>query len=93
MAIVLKTQNSDAESVKIYPLVPLREGVIFPLTEAVLTFGRPVSIAGINDAAQKEMRICFVSQKNRTIKNPESKDIYSVGTICKNIKTLPVNNE
>ena len=93
MAIVLKSQNSDAESVKIYPLVPLREGVIFPLTEAVLTFGRPASIAGINDAAQKEIRICFVSQKNRAIKSPEVKDIYSVGTICKIIKTLPVNNE
>ncbi len=93
MAIVLKSRKGSSGSIKIAPLVPLGEGVIFPETDAVLTFGRPTSIADINQAVETGLKICFVSQKNTKTKNPKMPDLYSVGTLCRVIKTLPVNNE
>jgi len=94
MAILLKSQKPLSNSISIVPLVTLREGVIFPQTEAVLTFGRPISISGINSAIQKNSKVCFVSQKTPKIKNPDpKKDIYTIGTLCRVVKALPVNNE
>jgi len=49
MAILLGPQNKSKPE-KTVPLVPLREGVVFPHTEAVLTFGRPRSNAGVEAA-------------------------------------------
>ncbi|MEN8253734.1 MAG: hypothetical protein ABFQ62_05170, partial [Patescibacteria group bacterium] len=31
------------------PVIPIREGVLFPSTESILTFGRSVSIAAIKN--------------------------------------------
>jgi ATP-dependent Lon protease len=94
MAILLKSRKPNANTINIVPLVTLREGVIFPQTEAVLTFGRPQSISGVTSAVENNSKICFVSQKYPKTKEPDPKnDIYSVGTLCRVIKTLPVNNE
>ncbi|MBU1071056.1 endopeptidase La, partial [Patescibacteria group bacterium] len=75
------------------PLITLKEGVIYPQTEAILAFGRDTSIAGINIAVKTNSLVCFVSQKSITIENPQINDLYQVGTVAEIIKTLPVNNE
>ena len=31
------------------PVLPIREGVLFPQTESVLTFGRSLSLAALNN--------------------------------------------
>jgi ATP-dependent Lon protease len=94
MAILLKSRKPNPNTINIVPLVTLREGVIFPQTEAVLTFGRPQSISGVTSAVENNSKICFVSQKNSKTKDPDpKKDLYSIGTLCRIIKTLPVNNE
>ncbi len=91
MSDILKT--NDAEPVQFFPFIGLKEGVIFPDTEAVLTFGKPASINGITDAAKRELDVCFVSQKDPKVTATNAADYYQVGTICKIIKTLPVNDE
>lgn len=75
------------------PFIGLKEGVIFPETEAVLTFGKPLSIAGINNAFQNNEEVCFVSQKDSKITASGLEDYYLVGTVCRIVKTLPVNEE
>jgi ATP-dependent Lon protease len=75
------------------PFIGLREGVIFPETEAVLTFGRPSSIAGINSAVSNNQEVCFVSQKDSKVNAVDLEDYYTVGTVCQIVKTLPVNEE
>jgi ATP-dependent Lon protease len=75
------------------PFIGLREGVIFPDTEAVLTFGRPASIAGINSAAANNQEVCFVSQKDSKANAVGLDDYYLIGTVCQIVKTLPVNEE
>jgi ATP-dependent Lon protease len=75
------------------PFIGLKEGVIFPETEAVLTFGKPLSIAGINNAYSNNDEVCFVSQKDAKASAKTLSDYYLIGTVCRIVKTLPVNEE
>ena len=93
MAIVLTPPKKPEGNIRILPLITLKEGVIFPDTEAILTFGRPASINGVTDAVSSNSEVCFVSQKSNKITDPKPENLYSVGTICQIIKTLPVNDE
>lgn len=58
-----------------------------------MTFGRPASINGVNEAVKSGSDVCFVSQKNQKINDPKPENLYQIGTICQVIKTLPVNEE
>src|SRR5258706_10167046 len=91
--MVKNVSNQDFSQAKLIPFIGLREGVIFPDTEAVLTFGRPASITGISEAYANDQEVCFVSQKDAKATANGVEDYYSVGTVCKIIKTLPVNDE
>ncbi|MEK7525209.1 MAG: endopeptidase La, partial [Patescibacteria group bacterium] len=91
--IVLTPPKKPEGNIRILPLITLKEGVIFPDTEAILTFGRPASINGVTDAVSSNSEVCFVSQKSNKITDPKPENLYSVGTICQIIKTLPVNDE
>src|SRR3989344_377266 len=93
MAIVLTPPKKPEGNIRILPLITLKEGVIFPDTEAILTFGRPASINGVNEAVQNNSEVCFVSQKSSKISEPKPETLYAVGTICQVVKTLPVNDE
>ncbi len=64
-----------------YPVIALREGVVFPHTDAVLTFGRPRSSAGIQAAFAADKQAVFVAQR-QPVTNPEPQDLYEVGTLC-----------
>ncbi|HEX9007910.1 MAG TPA: endopeptidase La, partial [Patescibacteria group bacterium] len=87
------TAQNDQNQILFFPFIGLKEGVIFPDTEAVLTFGRPASINGITEAARHNQDVCFVSQKDSKANATSAEDYYQVGTVCKILKTLPVNDE
>ncbi|MFC1627170.1 endopeptidase La [Patescibacteria group bacterium] len=92
MAILLgPIQKRKSE--KTVPLVPLRDSVVFPNTETVLTFGRPKSSAGVEAAFRSDRLIVFVTQKNPKISNPKKSDIYSIGTLCTLERILKTNGE
>ncbi|MBU1084781.1 MAG: endopeptidase La [Candidatus Beckwithbacteria bacterium] len=92
MAILLRQNQTKSQS-KTLPLVPLREGVVFPHTEVVLTFGRPKSTAGIEAAFRSDRLIVFVAQKNPKVSEPELKDIYQIGTLCSLERIYKTNGE
>lgn len=75
------------------PLITLREGVIYPRTEVILAFGRTHSIAGIKRALNNHQTVCFLSQKKKSTESPQASDLYTVGTMCRIVKILPVNDE
>jgi ATP-dependent Lon protease len=79
--------------VNLVPLITLKEGVIYPQTEAILAFGRETSIIGIKMAVENRSLVCFVSQKTKIKENPQVTDLYQIGTVAEIIKTLPVNKE
>ncbi len=89
----VNNQAGELPKTQLVPFIGLKEGVIFPDTDAVLTFGRPASISGINEAFNHNQDVCFVSQRDPKATPNGSLDYYSVGTVCRIIKTLPVNDE
>src|SRR3989338_1152924 len=93
MAIVLTPLKKPEGNIRILPLIHLKEGVIFPDTEAILNFGRPASINDVNGAVSNNSEVCFVSQKSTKTIEPKPENLFDVGTICQVIKTLPVNDE
>ncbi len=68
---------------KIIPIATIRDGVIFPHIETVLSFGRPTSIAAIEAAYKTDQLICFFTQKNPRVENPQLNEIYQIGTLAK----------
>jgi ATP-dependent Lon protease len=92
MAILLGPQRKQSIQ-KTVPLVPLREGVVFPHTEAVLTFGRPKSNASIEAAFKTDRLIVFVAQKDSKVSTPSVKDIYRLGTLCSLERIYKTNGE
>jgi ATP-dependent Lon protease len=67
---------------KLYPLMPLRDLVIFPHMVAPLVVGRKKSIAALEDAMEKKTDILLVTQKKSKIDDPESEDLYEYGTLA-----------
>jgi ATP-dependent Lon protease len=92
MAILLGPHQKSRPE-KTVPLVPLREGVVFPHAEAVLTFGRPRSNAGVEAAFRSDRLIVFVTQKDPQVSVPKLSDIYKVGTLCSLERILKTNGE
>ncbi|HEX9776661.1 MAG TPA: endopeptidase La [Geopsychrobacteraceae bacterium] len=64
-----------------YPLLPLRDIVIFPHMVAPLFVGRPQSIAALEQATSQNNRIFLSAQIDPKTDNPAQDDIYAVGTI------------
>lgn len=89
MAILINTSDKQ----KVLPVVPIRDGVIFPHTDTVLTFGRPKSIAAIEAAFNHDKTICFVMQKDAKINEPKPEDLYEIGTIGQIDRMLKTEGE
>ncbi len=66
---------------KIIPIIPIRDGIIFPNTDSVLTFGRPKSLAALESSFAHERVVGFVLQKNSKLNEPTTGDLYNVGTL------------
>lgn len=64
------------------PVIPIRDGIVFPHTESILTFGRPKSLAALESAFAGERIVCFVLQKNPRQNDPDPEDLYSMGTVA-----------
>lgn len=74
--------NESIESTnKILPVVPIRDGIVFPGTEMILTFGRQRSVAAIEAAYNSGKRVVLVMQRNSNINDPNPSDMYETGSI------------
>jgi ATP-dependent Lon protease len=81
MPIILSSKNEETE--KIYPVVSIRDGVVFPSTESVLTFGRPRSLAAVEQAMRQNKELLILMQKDPRIDKPRPEDLHLVGTVVK----------
>src|SRR4029077_9852546 len=73
--------HADKLSEKLVPVIPIRDGIVFPHTESILTFGRPKSLAALESAFAGERVVCFVLQKNPRQNDPTPQELYEMGTI------------
>lgn len=77
----------------VLPVVPIREGVLFPSTESVLTFGRPLSILAIQESVRSQNLVVLLTQKKMSQDDPSPADLYEVGTLAVVERTLKTDDQ
>jgi len=92
MAILPRSLQRTSQEM-IIPLVPLREVVIFPFNEVVLSFGRQKSIAGVESAFAGNKLVAIATQRDARIEDPQEKDLYRTGVLCRIERLLKTNGE
>ena len=65
----------------LYPILPLRDIVVFPHMIVPLFVGREKSVNALEDVMKDDKQILLVAQKNATQDDPTTADIYGLGTI------------
>lgn len=83
-----QVKKLDKPEPTIFPLVALREGVLFPHTESVLVFGRPQSKSALKATEKTHNHVIIVAQKDGGVEDPTTDDLYQVGTLAKIERTL-----
>jgi len=73
-----------------YPLMPLRDIVIFPTMVLPLFVGRPFSIKAVEESARGDKLIFLVLQKEKETEEPSAEDLHSVGIIAHIIRVVPI---
>lgn len=77
----------------VLPVVPIREGVLFPSTESVLQFGRPLSVQAIQDSMTSQNLVILLTQKKSNQEDPGPTDLYEVGTLAVVERTLKTDDQ
>lgn len=65
----------------LYPVLPLRDIVVFPHMIVPLFVGREKSVRALEDVMKDDKQILLVTQRNASQDEPTTDDIYSIGTI------------
>ena len=64
-----------------YPMVPIRDVVIFPSTKVAFKIGRPSSVRALEEAMTGDRDIFLATQHDATIDEPNAEQIYKIGTL------------
>jgi len=73
---------------KDFPMLPLRDVVVYPQLVIPLFVGRDKSISSIEEANNGDKKILLVAQKTAGQDEPEIKDLYKVGTVASILQML-----
>jgi ATP-dependent Lon protease len=65
----------------VFPVLPLRDIVVFPHMIVPLFVGREKSVKALEDVMREDKQIMLVTQKNAGQDDPGPADLYSIGTL------------
>ena len=83
------TRNRQGEPRgSVYPLMPLRDIVVFPYMITPLFVGRQKSINALEEALRRDKNIFLAAQKQAKLNDPAPDDVYEVGTLASIIQLL-----
>src|SRR5258708_32299256 len=71
-----------------YPVLPLRDIVVFPHTIAPLFVGRKKSILALEEATRSDTFILLAAQKNASDDDPSTEALYESGTLASGLQLL-----
>ncbi len=81
-------ETDENTSQKVFPILPVRNMVMFPKIVIPITAGREMSIKLLEEAQKNNETIGILSQNNSTIESPTLQDLFQVGTLAKIIKII-----
>ncbi|HEY1325465.1 MAG TPA: LON peptidase substrate-binding domain-containing protein, partial [Casimicrobiaceae bacterium] len=79
-------ENRPAQTT--FPLLPLRDVVVFPHMVIPLFVGRPKSIKALDVAMEHSKFILLVAQKSAAKDDPAATDLYEVGSVATVLQML-----
>ena len=75
-----------------FPMVPIRDVVIFPYTKVAFKIGRPSSVRALEQSMIGERNIFLATQHDATIDEPNPDQIYTVGTLGRILQAQKQDN-
>ena len=78
----------DTPKSALFPVLPLRDIVVFPHMIVPLFVGREKSIRALEEVMREDKQILLVAQKNAGQDDPGTEDIYRVGTVSSVLPTV-----
>ena len=81
-----ETEENNEQT--IFPILPVRNMVMFPKVIIPITAGREMSIKLLEEAQRNNEYIGILTQNNSSIENPTTADLFQVGTLAKIIKII-----
>src|SRR4030088_858693 len=75
-----------------YPMVPIRDVVIFPFTKVAFKIGRPGSVRALEKALASDRTIFLSTQHDAKVEEPAAAQIYRVGTIARILQSQKQEN-
>ena len=78
----------DKPRVQTFPVLPLRDIVVFPHMIVPLFVGRDKSVRALEDVMKDDKQILLVAQKDASDDNPAIEDIHTVGTVSTVLQLL-----
>ena len=93
---IKKNINEDLlEESESYPVMPLRNTVLFPQQVIPIYIGRDKSLKLINELPANSKHIVVVAQEDGSIEDPEPDEMYSFGTLAVVLKVfdMPDNSK
>src|SRR5271155_2880831 len=85
-------KRGEGASQRVYPILPVRDTVLFPHAVLPLTVGRESSIQLIQSLGE-EKTIIVVAQRDARMDSPQPSDLYSVGTMATVHKVVKMPNQ
>ena len=73
----------DATETPIYPILPLKNVVVFPQIVQHLAVGRQRSLAALTAAAEQRRELIAVAQRVSGVEDPGYEDLHRIGTIVR----------
>jgi len=83
-----KPQSTEAGGPERFPVLPLRDIVVFPYMIVPLFVGREKSIAALEEVMRTDKQILLVAQKNASDDEPSTDGIYAMGTLASVLQLL-----
>ena len=85
----MKKAKQVMSEIKKYPLLPLRDVVVFPYMVIQLYIGRDESIKALEIAMESDTKLVFlVAQKEAEVKLPKESSLYKIGTVATVLQML-----
>ena len=72
---------SDPSAAAQYPVLPLRDIVVFPHMIVPLFVGREKSVRALEDVMADDKQILLLTQRDAAQDDPEPKDLFDIGTV------------
>src|SRR3978361_119196 len=82
------TGGADFDRDRVYPVLPLRDIVVFPGMIVPLFVGREKSVKALEEGRRADKHILVVTQKNAQDDDPAPGDIFATGTIASVLQLL-----